>query len=86
MHFFPKNSEYFNCIIALHSDIRFFLLAVSQANPEQEDKGSAGPKLLSSFEEAELAKQNLELCPEPGPSGESYKTVRNAVWRWVCAS
>lgn len=63
----------------------FSWFAVSQS-PEGEAKGGNGPKLLMSFGEAELAKQSLELCPGPGWSGESYKTVRRAVWSWVCGS
>lgn len=64
----------------------FSCFAISQTSPEQEAKGSAGPKLLRSFGEAELAKEHLDLCHGPGAegSGESYKTVRRAVWSWVC--
>jgi len=49
-------------------------------------KGSASPRLLSCFGDAELAKQNVELCPGPGAEGsrECYKTVRRALWSWVC--
>lgn len=43
-------------------------------------KGSASPRLLSSFGEAELAKQNWEPCPGPGAErgGERCGTVRKA--------
>lgn len=51
----------------------FACISVSQASPKQVAKGSTSPRLLSSFGEAEFAKQNVELCPGPGAgrSGES---------------
>lgn len=75
----PKNSEYLTVLF-----VYIWILdcvTISQASPEQVAKSSTSQRLLSSFGESELAKENLELCPRPGTerSGETYTLVRRSV-------